>query len=169
MKQHRFFYKYAQALVLLLVLIVVSLVISGKSFWLDQSVNIAIFSLMALSVGISYGQAGILSMATAAFTAIGAYATAILSVRYGLSPYAGLVVAIGLPMLCGYLLAHAMPVLASRSPWSLLPLAWMVCIYLRAALLEERKFLNSPLANQYRCYQRRTGRFAPRLFSQSDG
>ncbi len=107
MKQHRFFYKYAQALVLLLVLIVVSLVISGKSFWLDQSVNIAIFSLMALSVGISYGQAGILSMATAAFTAIGAYATAILSVRYGLSPYAGLVVAIGLPMLCGYLLAHA--------------------------------------------------------------
>ena len=73
------------------------------------------------------------------------------------------------PFYMSYLLAHAMPVLASRSPWSLLPLACMVCIYLRAALLEERKFLNSPLANQYRCYQRRSGRFTPRFFNQSDG
>jgi protein-S-isoprenylcysteine O-methyltransferase Ste14 len=49
------------------------------------------------------------------------------------------------PFYACYLLAHAMPVFASRSAWSLLPLAWMTGIYVRAALIEENKFLASPV------------------------
>jgi branched-chain amino acid transport system permease protein len=78
----------------------------GQPFLLDNSILIGIFSLMALSVGISYGQAGILSLATATFAAIGAYATAIATVKCGLSPYIGLLFAIVLPMVCAYLLAR---------------------------------------------------------------
>jgi branched-chain amino acid transport system permease protein len=62
---------------------------------------------MALSIGISYGQAGILSLATATFASMGAYATTIVTVRFGLSPYVGLLAAVAAPMLVGYLLARA--------------------------------------------------------------
>ena len=73
------------------------------------------------------------------------------------------------PFYAAYMLAHAMPVVASRSPWSLLPLAWMAAIYWWAALVEERKFLASPLADAYRRYQSRTGRFLPRLLPPGMG
>jgi protein-S-isoprenylcysteine O-methyltransferase Ste14 len=66
------------------------------------------------------------------------------------------------PFYTAYLLAHAMPVLASRSGWSALPVVWMTAIYMRAVFVEERKFLASPLADAYRRYQSRTGRFLPR-------
>jgi protein-S-isoprenylcysteine O-methyltransferase Ste14 len=72
------------------------------------------------------------------------------------------------PFYTCYLLAHAMPVFASRSAWSLLPLAWMTGIYVRATVIEERKFLASPLADDFRRYMRRTGRFAPRLSRASE-
>jgi branched-chain amino acid transport system permease protein len=111
------FAKYRQAIILAALLGIGSVLSFGNSYWLDNSVTIAIYSLMALSVGISYGQAGILSMATAAFASIGAYGTAILSTRYGLSPLVGLLFAISAPMLLGYLLAR---VIGRLSP---LPLA----------------------------------------------
>jgi len=67
------------------------------------------------------------------------------------------------PFYLAYLLAHAVPVLASRSPWALLAWAGMALLYRHAALLEERKFLRSPLADEYTHYARGTGRFLPRL------
>lgn len=101
------FVKYRQAIILAALLAAGSVLSFGNSYWLDNSVTIAIYALMALSVGISYGQAGILSMATAAFASIGAYGTAILSTRYGLSPLVGLLFAIVAPMLLGYVMARA--------------------------------------------------------------
>lgn len=115
--QRTLFVKYRQAVILVAVLAIGSVLSFGNSFWLDNSVTIAIYSLMALSVGISYGQAGILSMATASFASIGAYGAAILSTRYGLSPLAGLLFAITVPMLIGYVIAR---VIGRLSP---LPLA----------------------------------------------
>lgn len=94
------------AVILLGLLAVASVVSYGRPFLLDNSILIGIFSLMALSVGVSYGQAGILSLATATFAAIGAFATAILTVNYKLSPYLGLLAAILLPMLGSYALAR---------------------------------------------------------------
>lgn len=95
-------------LVLLAILVPVSALTYGHAFWLDNSIIIAIFSLMALSVGLCYGQAGILSMATAGFASVGAFGTAILTTRYGLSPYLGLTFAVVGPMLLAYPLARAL-------------------------------------------------------------
>ena len=95
------------ALVLLAIIAILTPFIVGKPFWLDNSILVAIFSLMALSVGMSYGQAGILSVATAAFASVGAYATSIATAQFGLSPLVGLLLAVVLPMLLGYPMARA--------------------------------------------------------------
>lgn len=76
--------------------------VSGNLFWLDTSVFMAVYALLALSVGVSFGLCGILSVAQASFAALGAYATAILTTRYGLHPLAGLGAAVVLPALVAY-------------------------------------------------------------------
>lgn len=103
-----FWQRQRPTLVLIAVIAIASVVSYGHAFWLDNSVMIAIFGLMAISVGMAYGHAGILSVATAVFAAIGAYGTAIVTTRYELSPYVGLVLAIVLPALVAYPLARAL-------------------------------------------------------------
>lgn len=115
-------------LILAAVLVPVSLVVIGRPFWLDNSILIAIFSLMALSVGLAYGQAGILSMATAAFASIGAFGTGILTTRFGLSPWLGLVAAITVPILLAYPIA--------RSVGRLSPLPLSIATLLIGSLIE---------------------------------
>ena len=68
------------------------------------------------------------------------------------------------PFYVAYMLGFAMPAVASRSWWGIVAAAWMAGIYLRAVLAEERKFLAGPLAEDYRNYCIRTGRFLPRIF-----
>jgi protein-S-isoprenylcysteine O-methyltransferase Ste14 len=67
------------------------------------------------------------------------------------------------PFYLAYLLAHALPFVATRSAWSLLPLAWMAMLYRLAVAVEERKFLDSPLAAEWQQYAREAGRFLPKL------
>jgi branched-chain amino acid transport system permease protein len=98
--------RHRETLILVIGLAITTAVIRGNSVWLDTSVYTAIYAIIALSIGISYGQAGILSAAQAAFAAMGAYATAIVSIRYDQSPYLGLVAAVTLPALVGYPLAR---------------------------------------------------------------
>jgi branched-chain amino acid transport system permease protein len=100
------------ALALVAVMAVVTVLIQGHPVWLDTSVTIAIYGLIALSVGITWGQAGILSVAQAAFAALGAYATAIVTVQWGWSPYEGLAAALVLPALVAYPLAYVVTRLA---------------------------------------------------------
>lgn len=83
-----------------------------KATWLDTAVLTGIFALISLSAGLSFGQAGILSMAQGAFAAIGAYATAILAARFGLSAWIGLVLALALPSALAWGLAR----MVSRMP-----------------------------------------------------
>lgn len=92
---------------LVVVVAAITPVIEDSPFWLDNSVLVAVFSLLSLSVGMAYGQAGILSIAPAAFGSIGAYATAIVTARYGLSPFLGLILALTLPTLLAYPMARA--------------------------------------------------------------
>jgi protein-S-isoprenylcysteine O-methyltransferase Ste14 len=73
------------------------------------------------------------------------------------------------PFYLSYILAHAVPLAAARSPWALLPLLWMTVLYHRAAILEERQFLASTLAGEYQAYARRTGRFLPSMNIDSRG
>jgi branched-chain amino acid transport system permease protein len=84
--------------------------------WLDTVILTGILALISLSAGLSFGQAGILSMAQGSFAAIGAYSTAVLATRFGLSAWIGLVLAISLPALLAWGLARMvtrMPELAT--------------------------------------------------------
>lgn len=74
--------------------------------WLDTVVLTGILALISLSAGLSFGQAGILSMAQGAFAAIGAYATAVLATKFGLSAWVGLALALALPALLAWCLAR---------------------------------------------------------------
>ncbi|MDB5539492.1 MAG: Nickel-cobalt-cadmium resistance protein [Devosia sp.] len=53
--------------------------------------------------------------------------------------------------------------LATWHPLGLVPLAVIGCIYVTAALGEERKFENSPLADEYRNYRKRAGFLWPKF------
>lgn len=95
--------------VVLLAVIVTGItpLIAKSPFWLDNSVLVAVFALLSLSVGMAYGQTGILSIAPAAFGAIGAFATSVITVRFGLSPLIGLALALLLPAVLAYPMARA--------------------------------------------------------------
>jgi len=71
------------------------------------------------------------------------------------------------PFYVSYLLVYLQALVASRSWWAALPLVGMGCLYYRAALLEEKKFLSSRLAMKYRRYTATTGRFLPVLVPRS--
>ena len=53
-----------------------------NAYWLDVCVSIGLYALLALSLNVILGQAGIFHMGHAAFFAVGAYATAILNTVY---------------------------------------------------------------------------------------
>jgi branched-chain amino acid transport system permease protein len=114
---------------IVLVLAAVAAVLMGaEAAWLSTSTLIAIYSLLALSVGLTYGQAGILSVAQGAFASIGAYATGILTARYGVSPFLALPVAVLLPAII------ALPVARLVSPLS--PLVLAIATLMFATIVE---------------------------------
>jgi branched-chain amino acid transport system permease protein len=93
-------------LIMLIVGMVACAVAPLNPVWLDTVILTGILALIALSAGLSYGQAGILSMAQGSFAAIGAYATAVCATRFGLPAWAGLVLAIALPATLAWVLAR---------------------------------------------------------------
>ncbi|WP_439672978.1 Branched-chain amino acid ABC transporter permease (plasmid) [Cupriavidus necator] len=125
---HRSFKRQQSTLVLLAVVVVGAVLSAGRPFWIDNAIMVGIFSLMAISVGLSYGQAGILSMATAGFASLGAFGTAILSTRYNLSPWIGLLFALSAPMLFAYPLARLLTRLS--------PLPLSIATFLLGGLFE---------------------------------
>ena len=66
------------------------------------------------------------------------------------------------PFYLSYMLAYTLPWIVSRSWWGTVLTAYMAAIYVRATLVEERKFMAGPLAGSFRIYARDTGRFFPR-------
>jgi branched-chain amino acid transport system permease protein len=131
------FKRMRPAIILFVIIAVVTPMIITQPFWLDNSVLVAIFSLMALSVGMAYGQAGILSVATAAFASIGAFATSIITTQYGLSPLVGLLAAIALPMIVGYPMARA---ITRLSPMPLSIATLLLSMVLEVAIREGGDF-----------------------------
>lgn len=86
---------------------VVALALSwGSATRLDTIVFISATGIIATSLALVYGHAGILSVAQAGFAAIGGYATAIVTVRYDWPVLLGLVLAVGIPALFAYILAR---------------------------------------------------------------
>ena len=131
------FKRMRPAIVLFVIIAALTPMIVGQPFWLDNSILVAIFSLMALSVGMAYGQAGILSVATAAFASIGAFATSIVTTHYGLSPLVGLLLAVALPMILGYPMARA---ITRLSPMPLSIATLLLSMVLETAIREGGDF-----------------------------
>ncbi|VTU38007.1 leucine/isoleucine/valine transporter permease subunit [Variovorax sp. PBL-H6] len=69
------------------------------------STTIGIYALLALPLGLLYGQGGTVSLAQGAFAAIGGYTTAILSTRYGVPPMVSLLPAVLLPALIAFVIS----------------------------------------------------------------
>lgn len=129
--------RYAPPLCVVAIIAVLSPFILNSPFWLDNSVLVAIFALLALSAGMAYGQAGILSIAPAAFASIGAFATGIATTRYGLSPLLGLVLALLLPMVLAYPMARA---ISRLSPMPLSIATLLLSLVLELAIREGGSF-----------------------------
>lgn len=53
-----------------------------NAYWIEVAVSVGLYALLALSLNVILGQAGIFHMGHAAFYAVGAYATAILNTQY---------------------------------------------------------------------------------------
>ena len=69
------------------------------AYWLDVLNSVGLYALLALSLNLILGDAGLFNMGHAAFYAVGAYTTAVLNTRYGLPvlwtlPLAGLAAAL---------------------------------------------------------------------------
>jgi branched-chain amino acid transport system permease protein len=74
----------------------------GNPYHLHVLIMAGIFSVLALSLNLLLGYAGQLSLGHAAFFGLGAYATALGTVKLGWSPWAGLVLALVAPGLAGW-------------------------------------------------------------------
>ena len=75
-------------------------------YHLHTLIMAGIFAVLALSLNLLLGYAGQLSLGHAAFFGIGAYATALLTVKLEWSPWLGLAAAIALPALAGWMIGR---------------------------------------------------------------
>ena len=73
------FKRYYPVLVAVLVAV---LPLGMNTYWTEVAVNVGLYALLALSLNVILGQAGIFHMGHAAFYAVGAYVTAILNTHY---------------------------------------------------------------------------------------
>ncbi|WP_038056648.1 ABC transporter permease subunit [Thermus amyloliquefaciens] len=115
-------------------LLLVPLALSPFPYYLTLLNFFALAAMVALSLYVLTGLAGMTSFAQAAFMGMGAYATALLTVRLGLSPWVGLLVGVFLALV----LALVLGALTVRLKGHFLPLstiAWQVALYILAGNL----------------------------------
>ena len=93
--------RLAAAVALLAVLASAPLWVASP-YHLHVLIMAAIFSVLALSLNLLLGYAGQLSLGHAAFFGLGAYTTALLTVKLGWSPWLGLLAAVAVPGLAGW-------------------------------------------------------------------
>jgi branched-chain amino acid transport system permease protein len=88
-------------------------------FWITQLNYIGMFALVSLGLVLLTGVGGLTSFGQAAFVGLGAYSSALLSTRFGISPWLGLFAGLAVTMLVALLLAW----LTLRMSGHYLPLA----------------------------------------------
>jgi len=97
-------------------------------FWITQANYIGMFALVSLGLVLLTGVGGLTSFGQAAFVGLGAYTTALLSTRYGLSPWLGLFAGLVITIVVALVLAW----LTLRMSGHYLPLAtiaWALALY----------------------------------------
>ena len=125
------FKRYYPVLVAVLVAV---LPLGMNTYWTEVAVNVGLYALLALSLNVILGQAGIFHMGHAAFYAVGAYVTAILNTHYQipillLIPVAGAAAAL-------FALIVARPIIHLRGDYLLIVTIGMVEI-VRIALIND--------------------------------
>lgn len=99
------FVRYKTPVVVVLCVLALTPMFLASPTQADLSLTVATMALIALSTAMTYGQAGILSLAQGTFAAIGAYTTAILMSHHEISPWIGLFFALLVPAFVGYLVS----------------------------------------------------------------
>ncbi|MBX3608880.1 MAG: branched-chain amino acid ABC transporter ATP-binding protein/permease [Hydrogenophaga sp.] len=97
-------------------------------YWITKLNYIGLFGLVALGLVLLTGVGGLTSFGQAAFAGLGAYATAWLTVRYGYSPWLGLLVGLGVTTVVALVLGW----LTLRMSGHYLPLAtiaWSLALF----------------------------------------
>ena len=125
------FKRYYPVLVAVLVAV---LPLGMNTYWTEVAVNVGLYALLALSLNVILGQAGIFHMGHAAFYAVGAYVTAILNTHYQipillLIPVAGAAAAL-------FALGVARPIIHLRGDYLLIVTIGIVEI-VRIALIND--------------------------------
>lgn len=125
------FKRYYPVLVAVLVAV---LPLGMNTYWTEVAVNVGLYALLALSLNVILGQAGIFHMWHAAFYAVGAYVTAILNTHYQipillLIPVAGAAAAL-------FALVVARPIIHLRGDYLLIVTIGIVEI-VRIALIND--------------------------------
>ena len=125
------FKRYYPVLVAVLVAV---LPLGMNTYWTEVAVNVGLYALLALSLNVILGQAGIFHMGHAAFYAVGAYVTAILNTHYQipillLIPVAGAAAAL-------FALIVARPIIPLRGDYLLIVTIGIVEI-VRIALIND--------------------------------
>lgn len=94
--------RYRSAIALVAMVVIWLAFAAGQPVALNLAILIGIYGLMATSLGMVYGQGGMMSLCQASFAALGAYSTAILTTRWGIHPLVGFVAAVLLPTVVAY-------------------------------------------------------------------
>lgn len=120
---------------LVLALLIALPLLPVPEFWITQANYIGMFALVSLGLVLLTGVGGLTSFGQAAFVGLGAYTTALLSTRYGLSPWLGLAAGLALTVVVALVLAW----LTLRMSGHYLPLAtiaWALSLNFLAANME---------------------------------
>jgi branched-chain amino acid transport system permease protein len=97
-------------------------------YWINLLDYIGLYALVALGLVLLTGVGGLTSFGQAAFVGLGAYTTAYLSTRHGISPWLGLLAGVTLTMISAYLIG----LITMRMSGHYLPLAtisWGISVY----------------------------------------
>ena len=121
--------------VFLVVLAGLPMVSATPEFWVTQLNYIGLASLVVLGLVLLTGVGGLTSFGQAAFVGVGAYTTALLSARYGLSPWLGLAAGLAITLAIALVLA----LITLRMSGHYLPLAtiaWALSLNFSIANME---------------------------------
>lgn len=114
----------------------------GSQYLLRIVIMIGVYSILALSLGLVTGYAGQISLGHAAFYAIGAYVSALLSVNFGISFFITAPIAAIVAALCGLLLG--LPTLRLSGTYLAITTLGF-CEIIRMILLNWDRVTNGPL------------------------
>jgi branched-chain amino acid transport system permease protein len=98
------------------------------SYWINLLDYIGLYALVAIGLVLLTGVGGLTSFGQAAFVGLGAYTTAYLSTRYGISPWLGLLAGLVLTVISAYIIG----LVTMRMSGHYLPLAtiaWGISVY----------------------------------------